>query len=171
MLAWVAGFTLALAGVLFLGAALLRRRTGLLPGLIVWDDEHEQRGKIPEPLYDPETGLTGRPDYILRRGRDWVPVELKSRPAPRTPYRGHVLQAGAYCLLLQAQFGWRPGMALLQYSDRGFPIPYTQELEVDVRRTLARIHSFQATLPERSHDSASRCRACGFQSECDQALA
>lgn len=171
MLAWTAAITLSLAVALFLGAGLLRRRSGLPPGLIVWDDAHEQRGRIPRPLYDPDSGLTGRPDYLVRRGRDWVPVELKSRSAPRTPYRGHILQAGAYCLLVEAALGRRPSMALLQYSDRSVPIPYTRELEAAVRLAADRIHSHPSILPDRSHNSPARCRACGFRSECDQALA
>ena len=48
-------------------------------------------------------GLTGRPDYILERGGEIIPVEVKSGRKPPGPLFSHVLQVAAYCLLLEEE--------------------------------------------------------------------
>ena len=54
-----------------------------------------------EPLYASGANLAGKPDYLVRRWRYVLPVEVKSGPAPAEPYRSHVLQLAAYCLLVE----------------------------------------------------------------------
>ena len=105
---------LALALLLaLLGGTLLwlggrqRQRSGLPTGSVVYSDTAEWQ-EPEEPLRSRRYGLVGRPDYLVQMrdgGRRFVvPVEVKSRARPARPYDSHVLQLGAYCLLVEDNF-------------------------------------------------------------------
>ena len=55
---------------------------------------------VEKPLYDPVIGLTGRPDYLVKKGKDIIPVEVKTSRTPEAPYDSHIFQLAAYCLLV-----------------------------------------------------------------------
>jgi CRISPR-associated exonuclease Cas4 len=147
-----------------------QRLTGLPEGQIIYADT---RGwfKVEAPFYDPNLGLTGRPDYLVRQGEQVIPVEVKSTHAPLKPYDTHIYQLAAYCLLVEHALRIRPPYGILHYPQRTFRIDFTQELETAVLALLENIRSqeYLEDIP-RSHDSAARCRNCGFRSICDQRL-
>jgi len=165
---FVAGL-LALLGLLLLVLGSYQR-TGLPHGRIVYIDA---RGltQAPETLYDPRTGLTGRPDYLMQTWRSTIPVELKSSAAPTQPYDGHILQLAAYCHLVEVTTGRRPSHGIIRYRDHSFRVDYKRALRQWMLRTLERMRDLADVEPKRSHQLAMRCRACGFRSRCDQVLA
>ena len=73
--------------------------------------------------------LTGRPDYILMVGTEMIPVDLKTGRQPRGPLFSHILQIGAYCLLLSDQNGKRVSRGILKYGDVEHEIEFDDELE------------------------------------------
>jgi CRISPR-associated exonuclease Cas4 len=165
------GLALLVAGILLL---MLTRRgmhaTGLPAGRIVSIDTtglkpHE------EVLFDAELGLCGRPDYLLRKGRNLIPVEVKSGKAPAAPYESHILQLGAYLMLAWSERGHRPPYGVMAYEGAAFRIPFTPGLEAEVRETITRMRAALGLSVERSHQSAERCSGCGYNAICDQALA
>ncbi len=163
---------LALLGLLLVWLSARRRRQlGLPAGRVVYSDVGT-RQELEKPLYDRTLGLTGRPDYLVRQGKQLIPVEVKSAAAPPVPYDSHVFQVLAYCLLVERQMGVRPAYGLLRYDDREFRIDFTFEAEERLLDLLADIRRAErrSGLPERSHTSAARCRACGFREICDQRL-
>jgi len=85
----LAGILIFLALLALWGSARQRKASGLPGGRVVAADTGAWR-KLERPLYDPETGLTGRPDYILERNGVWVPVEVKSGWAPPEPRHHHL---------------------------------------------------------------------------------
>jgi CRISPR-associated exonuclease Cas4 len=114
--------------------------------------------------------LAGRPD-ALRRRRDGglVPVELKHRPAPRRgPFPSHVVQLGAYCLLVEEATGRPPAFGLLRYDDGDVPIAWDTALRDRVLATLAR-----ATAPYdgAADPSPAKCRGCVWSPSCDASQA
>ena len=128
-------FLFILAGALLLAALVLalvsrwqRRSAGLPPGRVTYADP-SLWGKVEKPLYDPETGLVGKPDYLVETKEGIIPVEVKSAPAPSNPYEGHVLQLAAYCYLVSKTTGKRPPYGLLNYRNRTFSIDFTPALE------------------------------------------
>jgi len=131
----------------------------------------ERHGQVSPALTDVRLGLTGRPDLLLATRRGWVPVEIKSGPAPARPHASHVLQLAAYCRLVEASYGGRPRHGILQYADRGYSLPYTRRLETSVLRMIERNRTQEGELPDRSHADAARCAGCGYQAACDQRLA
>jgi CRISPR-associated exonuclease Cas4 len=161
---------LLLAGLLLLW--LSRRQlavAGLPRGRVISLDTLELMP--PErALYDAELDLVGRPDYVVKRRSELLPVEVKSGAAPRQPHASHVLQLAAYCRLVSTTLGSRPRQGVLKYLDRALAVDYTQRLEEALLDQLAEMRRLGNRAPDRSHDSPERCRACGHREVCDQRL-
>jgi CRISPR-associated exonuclease Cas4 len=169
MIKW-ALLLLVLAVVMFLISGRTRRSAGLPGGRVIYADTGKWE-KVEKPLYDPVTQITGRPDYLVRQGKEVIPVEVKSGHTPENPYDSHIYQLAAYCLLVQREFGVRPAYGIIHYNRRTFEIPYTQELESALIDILTEIRQCDRKRNvHRSHAQAARCAGCGFAYTCDQAL-
>jgi len=169
-------FLLAAAVLLVLGllalwqAARQRRASGLPLGRVVYTDTGGW-GKVEKPLFDPLSGLTGKPDYLVKCKEGWIPVEVKSGFAPSQPHAGHVLQLAAYCLLVERSTGSRPPYGLIRYRNRTFEVNYTPQLEAELLELVSRMRvQEQSRRLNRSHESIGRCSGCGYRSVCDQKL-
>lgn len=164
-------FFLFLLGLTLLWFSRLRQKTSGLPGGRVIYTDTRGWGPVEKPLYDPELGLTGKPDYLVDQGDRIIPVEVKSRRAADTPYDSHIFQLAAYCRLVQVAYGKRPPYGILKYSNRTFAIDYTAALETRLSELLLEMRE-QERLKEinRSHQSAARCSACGYRTSCEQKL-
>ena len=148
-----------------------RRATGLPQGRVTYVDTGAWQ-RNDRPLFSNAYRLTGRPDYLVRRRRDIIPVEVKSGSAPQRPYRAHLLQLAAYCLLVEEQEGRRPPYAIVKYADKAFEIDYTLALRSELLDILeAMRRDRRARRVARSHDEPARCRGCGYRDQCDQRLA
>ncbi len=171
LLYFIAALALLGGFLIWLGARG-RKRAGLPSGKVVYSDTGIRR-KLEKPLYDRSLGLTGRPDYLVEKGDLLIPVEVKSTPAPPVPYDSHVLQLAAYCLLVERQMGKRAPYGWLRYANRTVRIDFTPQLQDRLLELLAEIRRAERRggLPDRSHQSPARCRACGFREICDQSLA
>jgi CRISPR-associated exonuclease Cas4 len=172
---WLGLFILFLG----LGLALLwlaRRghaRSGLPHGRLVYTDVGAWH-KVERPLFSDAHQLTGRPDYLVAEGQELIPVEVKTGSTPLQPYRSHVLQLAAYCLLIEANYGRRPSYGVVAYTSphRVFALDYTRALEHELLATLERMRGDLAEGDaDRSHADPRRCIACGYRDACDQALA
>jgi CRISPR-associated exonuclease Cas4 len=149
----------------------LRLRTGLPAGRVVYSDTRAWH-ECPDPLYAPSVNLAGKPDYLVQRWNYVLPVEVKSSPSPAEPYPSHVLQLAAYCLLVQEEYGRRPPHGLIHYADRTFAIPYTPQLEQELRNTIDWMREdMRDGRADRNHDDPARCYSCSYAAYCDQELA
>lgn len=162
--------------LLILGLTLLwmaRRRqkaSGLPGGRIIYSDTRSW-GPVEKPLYDPELGLTGKPDYLVKQGRQLIPVEVKSSRAAEAPYDSHIFQLAVYCRLVQVSYGVRPAYGILHYSNRTYAIDYTTALEDEMLKSLKEIRNLEGQREvQRSHESRSRCLGCGYRAVCSQNL-
>lgn len=165
----VVAFT-TLAVLLLLISRALRRASGLPGGQIVYADPG-LRARPEKPLYNAALGLTGKPDYLVKGKDGTIPMEVKSMWAPFTPYDSHVLQLGAYCLLVEQYARRRPPYGLLRYRNRTFKIPFTPELEQGVQDIIDEIRSMkEKEQVDRSHDHVNRCARCGYRHICDQRI-
>jgi CRISPR-associated exonuclease Cas4 len=167
---------LAAALILLWLSGSLRRRAGMPAGRLVYSDTRQWQ-PLAEPLYAPSANLTGRPDYLVRRWNHTIPVEVKSTAPPAEPYRSHVLQLAAYCLLVEEAYGRRPPYGLLHYAggngpERTFAVRYTRALEEELLGTIEWMREdWQGKRADRDHDDPARCRSCSYAEYCDQRLA
>jgi CRISPR-associated exonuclease Cas4 len=149
--------------------------TGLPDGRLEYADTTHWR-PVKRPLFSRTHRLTGRPDYLVQRQRDLIPVEVKSGHTPAGgPYASHILQLAAYCLLVEETYSRRPPYGIILYADavdQVYEIDYTPALEEELLITLEemRLALAQGDAP-RGHNQAARCRACGYRNACDQSLA
>ncbi len=166
----IAAILIFLALVLFGISHLLAKRTGIPDGRIIYSDPGVWK-KALKPLYDAGIGLTGRPDYLIKKDDQIIPAEVKSSWAPRSPYDSHILQLAAYCVLVESTYGQRPPYGLLRYKNRTFKIKFTSALEERVleKIDIIRKQKNKADTP-RSHNHPNRCARCGYRNICDQRL-
>src|SRR5437588_5897583 len=141
------------------------RALGLPEGELVYEDADGQG----EPLSSSAYPLVGKPDYIVqaRDGRP-VPVELKLNVHDATvPFSNHIVQVGAYCLILEDYFEQAPTHGILRYADREFTIDYTPALRKKVIKLLSAMERCsEQQLPPLARQRVAKCRACAFQPTC-----
>lgn len=167
---YLIGFLILLGLLLLWISGRQRNATGLPAGRVIYSD-HSEWGKIETPLYDPIFNLTGKPDYLVESSDGIIPVEVKSSRLKSAPYDSHIYQLAAYCLLIEQAFSIRPRFGILNYPNQDIAVDYSPELEQSVIDIIREMHSRSLRKNiNRSHQSASRCRGCGFTSICDQAI-
>lgn len=161
--------------ILFLGIFLLlwswwrQSRLGIV-GHHVWyqDDSGEVR-----VLRSQKYGLFGKPDMLLRKGKQFIPVELKTGRTPAKPYDSNIFQLWVYCLLVESETGVTPTHGLIRYPQKEFTIKFDESSRKLVLASVAHMRQSLRTgqAPSRHHHSPARCRACQFRFSCDQSIA
>lgn len=152
-------------------AILLRRRSGLPQGRVIYSDTGAWQ-RNDHALFSAEHQLVGKPDYLVAQGDVIVPVEVKSGAAPAQPRPGHILQLAAYCVLVEEQLGRRVTHGIIQYADKQFAVAYTPALKADLLRALDGMRqAIEAGDAHRDHTDPRRCAACGVRDACDERLA
>jgi CRISPR-associated exonuclease Cas4 len=147
-----------------------QKRIGLPSGRIIYTDTRDW-GAVEQAFYDAEYGLTGKPDYLIERRGQLIPVEVKSSQVTASPYDAHIFQLAAYCLLVEKHYGKRPAYGIIHYPNRTFAIDYTAELESSLLDLLSQMRALDRKKEvHRSHDSVPRCSKCGYRHLCEQRL-
>jgi CRISPR-associated exonuclease Cas4 len=154
----------------FRKSSVERKEAGLPGGRIIYTDTNGW-GKIEKPLFYAALELTGKPDYLIEKGNDIIPVEVKSGRAPEAPYDSHIYQLAAYCLLVEKTYHKRPPYGIIHYENRDFAIDYTPALEQSLIDLLVEMKrdEHKRKVP-RSHESPARCAKCGFREVCEERL-
>lgn len=167
-------FALALLFIAFLffwQSGRQRKAAGLPGGRVIYTDTHGWN-KLEKPLFNAALGLTGKPDYLIEKDGQIIPVEVKSGRAPNMPYDSHIYQLASYCLLVEKTYNKRPPYGIIHYQGRDFAVDYTPELESSLLDLLAEMKMDERRKDvARSHEQASRCKGCGFLDVCEQNLA
>ena len=167
----IAVLVLLLAVMFWSWSRRLARSGGLPEGRVVYTDAGAWFPNE-ETLYARHLRLVGRPDYLVEQADGTIlPVEIKSRRAPREPYETHLLQLAAYCLLVEENYGRRPPYGIIQYKDQAFAIDYTVDLEADLVDLLHEMRG-EMLLPEchRDHTDWARCAHCSVRTACTERL-
>lgn len=142
--------------------------SGLAPGELAYSDLDKPAETLRSAKYD----LTGRPDYIVRRGGHFIPVEVKTGRTPTTPHESHLMQLGVYCLLVEEKYGARPPTCVLQYPERSFEVAFTDEFRDKVLETTLKMRLAEMTgNVHRTHNQPGKCRGCSRRDACPERLA
>ena len=161
---------LCVALVLLWQANRQQKSAGLPGGKVIYSDTKDW-GSVDKPFYDPMLGLTGKPDYVVKKRNQLIPVEVKSSQVTDSPYDSHIYQLAAYCYLIERETDTRPQYGILHYPARTFRIDYTQELENALLELISDIrYQERRTVVNRSHEVQQRCASCGYQDNCNQSL-
>ncbi|MFW6144987.1 MAG: CRISPR-associated protein Cas4, partial [Candidatus Natronoplasma sp.] len=146
-----------------------RKDLNVEKGDIEYVDALEKKSKL---LRSEEYKIRGRPDYILEKDGDLIPVEVKTGRVPQGPFFSHILQIAAYCLLIEEDLGKKPPYGLIRYGETEFDIDYDESLRDlliekvnDMRDHLAgeEVH--------RNHHREGKCANCSRREICPESLA
>lgn len=168
---------IVLLGVLLLTAALghfvevrAASSAGLPTGELLFQDTGAGVSSCAK-LVSPKHGLLGRPDYVIETPSGFVPVEIKSSPAPVLgPYENHVAQLMGYCLLVEdsPQRPVREGI-LLYRDGKEVRIAFTAERREWILGIIAAMREAQGGGPVgRSNEFANKCRGCVVRAVCGE---
>ena len=142
----------------------LRASHGVPTGEIEYSD------KIKAPSYfSEEYMLSGKPDYIIKKGEDYIPVEIKTGRIPRGPFFSHILQVVAYCLLIEERYGKAPPCGILEYADHKLHrIDYDEKGKELVFSKLDEMREMLAggKKPYRNHNRRGKCHNCSRRGHC-----
>ncbi len=160
-----------LALIFFWQSNRQQKAAGLPGGRVIYTDTRSW-GKVEKPLFYPALALTGKPDYLIEKNGQLIPVEVKSGRAPEAPYDSHIFQLASYCLLVEKTYGRRPPYGIIHYENRDFAVDYTKELENTLIELLGDMREDEVRgNMSRSHEQASRCKRCGYRDTCEESLA
>jgi CRISPR-associated exonuclease Cas4 len=148
------------------GLAKKKRRQVNVDGKLLYIGTEDQRLIVSEKYK-----LTGRPDYILMIGSEMIPVDLKTGRQPRGPFFSHILQIGAYCLLLSDQSGKRVSRGILKYGEVEHEIEFDDELETLLLDKLAEMReAMRSGDVHRNHSRTGKCAGCSRRENCPERL-
>ncbi len=174
MLMLLALFSL-FASLAFLAHAIVTqesaRRERLDAGIVAGDVAYSDLDKPGDVLRSAKYDIGGRPDYVVRQNGHLIPVEVKSGHTPKHPHESHVLQLGAYCVLVEETFGRRPPFGIVSYEECKFEVPFTDELKDRVLETVLRMRLAEVTgNVHRNHDRRAKCGNCSRRFACPERL-
>jgi CRISPR-associated exonuclease Cas4 len=144
--------------------------SGIPGGRIILQDTHRRR-LMARPLVSRRHGLIGKPDYLVETPDGLIPVEVKSRPCPaHGPRSADVMQLMAYCVLVEDKFRTPPPHGIIAYADRHELVPYTPQHRETVSKIVSEIAAAEGCAPHRNHRQHARCKRCGYQPVCNEAV-
>lgn len=172
-LAILGAFVLGLLALILLAtSSKYRMAAGLPRGRIIYNDA---AGLAEGELFSKTFGLKGKPDYLIK---DYlgavIPVEVKSRNLPPNgePYESHLMQLGAYFILIEDVMKKIPPYGLIRYKNETIEVENTIELREDVLDLMEEMRlCLEEDYAERSHKQKARCVNCSMAHACDQRLA
>jgi CRISPR-associated exonuclease Cas4 len=169
-LLWLIGAAFFLYVVLISSktAANLREEHGIEADEIEYVDALDNTSKM---LSSEKYDLRGRPDYILKRDNELVPVEVKTGRTPKGPLFSHILQLAAYCLLVEENYKTYPSYGIIKYSDKEHEIQYDDELKKILVSKLKEMKEIFITgEAHRNHKRETKCKYCSRRKICPEKL-
>ncbi|MCK4669702.1 MAG: CRISPR-associated protein Cas4 [Nanoarchaeota archaeon] len=115
-------------------------------------------------------GLKGKIDRIERYDEKIIPVELKTGRAPKDGvWEGHLIQIGAYMMLLEEQFGKAVTEGIVEYLNekvkRGVKMnPFLKEDIFKLREKVKELMNSDKLPP--ITENKNKCKICGLYEEC-----
>ena len=122
-------------------------------------------------LVDEELCIRGRPDYIIFRDGEHIPVEEKTGRTPQGPYFSHIMQMAAYIILVQQNMGKSTkGLIKYEYVDHEIVLDgKTKKTFIEIRNRLD--DAIRSGIVHRNHNRAGKCKGCSRREDCPENLA
>jgi CRISPR-associated exonuclease Cas4 len=143
-----------------------KRKQGIPEGLVLYSDLN-----VPaEPLFSQRLRLSGKPDYIVQKESQYIPVEVKTGRQGH-PQHSHVLQLAAYCQLIEETSGMFVPEGILVYNKVPYTIPFDPKLRFELQNVIRLMRSsLRNGTVERNHVEPGRCRSCSMKRYCSKSL-
>ncbi|NPA74889.1 MAG: CRISPR-associated protein Cas4 [Euryarchaeota archaeon] len=145
----------------------IRQELHLPDGEIIYVDDLKKAPLLKSKKY----GIVGRPDMLLKVGKEYVPVEIKTGRVPRGPLFSHIMQLTAYMLLVEENFSI-PLYGLLMYGSTVYRIEYEEDLKNILLQKVEEMRKAMRTGEvHRNHNRPGKCRHCSRREICPERLA
>lgn len=143
---------------------------GLISSLL-WGQSDESVSEDVVVLLSQRLRLVGRPDRLIRRGRDIIPVEDKKAYAI---YPSTIAQMAIYFILIKDLYGVHPPYGVVVTGDgKAHRIMNTAGVRRDALRRAEEIRAIRGDLETAVHTDATpaQCGGCSYRNSCPQSLA
>lgn len=139
-----------------------KKSFGIPDGLILYSDLNVPAA----PLFSPRCRLSGKPDYIIRRGNHLIPVEVKTGQGSH-PHQSQVLQLAAYCQILEDTTGGFVPEGILVYNTVPYSISFNPKLRFELESIMKTMRaSLRSGSVQRNHNEPQRCYNCSMKRSC-----
>lgn len=145
-------------------------------GKIIEAFDIEKGGRDNEPLVSQRHFLIGSPDMIIEEDGLKIPVEIKSGRAPPKPHFSHVMQLGAYLILIDENFGQVTPHGYIEYRPSGgeknrFTEEWDMMAKALVLSKVSEIRESEKTgIAHRNHRREGKCRHCSRRASCPEKI-
>ena len=152
------------------------KRMSLSEGSMVVSTDPVEKGRRPKPLRSKRHFLIGSPDLVIEESGLKVPVELKVGKVPDQPHLSHVMQLGAYLILVDVTYEQRSTHGYLEYRSREgqskrFRIEWDMLTKAMVLQKVTEIREAERTDEvHRNHERIGKCRNCSRRIGCPESL-
>ena len=144
----------------------IKKELKLPDGEIIYVDDMKK-----SPILKSEKfGIWGRPDLLMKIGKDYIPIEIKTGRVPRGPLFSHIMQLTAYMLLVEENYS-APSYGILKYGPIIFRIDYEEELK---KILLQKVEEMRKAIKtgevHRNHHRVNKCLHCSRRDICPEKL-
>ena len=142
----------------------LRTKHRIQEGKIAYSD----LSALAKPLFSKRYMLTGKPDYVVKRNKHYIPVEVKTGVYDE-PQKSHVFQLATYCQLLEDNYGGFVPYGVLVYGgSQQYKIPFNPRIRFELDSTVKTMRYIMKTKKvSRNHDDVRRCINCSMRTYCE----
>ena len=117
-------------------------------------------------------GLRGKPDYIVEKEGEHIPIETKTGRVPKGPLFSHMIQVIAYCMLLEDTMKKKPPYGILRYDKNIYRITYDENMKKLVLQMKDSIvQAMNTREAHRNHNRKGKCIYCSRRHICPEKIA
>jgi CRISPR-associated exonuclease Cas4 len=120
-----------------------------------------------KPFFSKKYRISGKPDYIVKKEKRYLPVELKTGSYD-APQKNHIFQLAAYCQLIEDNYGIFVPYGVLVYSDGyQFNIPFDPRIRFELEGTINDMRQVIKTGKIKTNMKDSfKCKNCSMREYC-----
>jgi CRISPR-associated exonuclease Cas4 len=123
-----------------------------------------------KPLFSKKYQIIGKPDYIIRKNNQYIPIEIKSG-SNKHPHKNHILQLASYCQLIEENYRNFVPYGIIIYQDNDFRIPFNPSLRFELESIIKKMRfSLKNEKVILNHNDPGKCRFCSMRIFCANKL-
>ena len=141
----------------------LKEKYNIKNGKITYSDLN----KAGKSFFSKRYKITGKPDYIVKRNNNYIPVEIKTGQHIN-PQKNHIIQLACYCHLLEENYGNFVPYGILVYENgNNFRIPFDPKMRYELENNLVNMRKMiKKGKFIRNHNNPNKCKNCSMQIYC-----
>ena len=146
----------------------LKNEHAIADGKITYSD----LSKPGKPFFSKRYRIAGKPDYIVKKNKRYIPVEVKTG-THNDPQKNHIFQLASYCHLLEENYGGFVPYGILVYNNtHQYKIQFDPKIRFEFENTLKNMRNAMKTgRIARNHNDCYKCKNCSMQIYCEDKLA